>query len=220
MHNGSLVLVFALSFVLLKTNISEIHKSVFFWSFWAAKQAGIITRGRHFLLNAPPPPTHTPPPFIRFEQPSQDSADISEWAAVQTSGRARSQLSKWQSHILFAVTVTRLTQCELHQSILWTPMEHARSPPSAGPVTHLDLLCSHCKSAASLSRSLFLFLSAYLQIFDRHSHIIMCLYSEWNKAICCHDCMHAYRRCLYLCWPQLAFICSPVPQTLHAYNLE
>ncbi len=99
--------------VLLKTYIFVDLSECVFLSFRAAKQAGIIALENIFLEYF----------SLRFEQPSHGSADILEWAAVQTSGRGGSQLSKWQSHIDCAVTVTRLTQSELH----WCIHEHRRN---------------------------------------------------------------------------------------------
>lgn len=116
----------AFLYVLLKTYIFvDLYECVFL-SFWATKQAGIITRGKHF-------------PWILslcFEQLSHGSADILEWAAVQTSGCGGSQLSKWQSHIYFAVTVTHLTQCELH----WCIHEHRRNMRSQSTDSLLPIL--------------------------------------------------------------------------------
>lgn len=64
-----------------------------------------------------------------------------------------------------------------------------------------------------LTLSFSLFLSAYLQIFDRHSHIIVCVFtvSEIRQFVA----MVAWTlwQCLYLCLLQLDFTCSAIPQT-------
>lgn len=69
------------------------------------QQPRITALGKHFSLNI----------FsLCLQQLSHGSADILEWAAVQTSGHGGSLLSKRQSHIYCAVTVTHLTQSEIY----------------------------------------------------------------------------------------------------------
>lgn len=77
------------------------------------------------------------------------SADILEWAAVQTSGHSGSQLSKWQSHIYVAVTVTHAAQPELHRCLhahRWNMRSHSADSLSYPALTwraHAELLARH-----------------------------------------------------------------------------